>query len=395
MSEIHEGHLIEDTINDLNETNNNNSNVGNISFTTLNKETAIFDSFAKFGPKRDPLEIVIPLTIIYSLIFITGFIGNISTCVVIRKNRSLHTATNYYLFSLAISDFLLLVSGIPQEIYFIWSKYPYIFGEYFCIGRGLIAEMSANATVLTITAFTAERYAAICHPFVGQAISKLSRAVRIIIAIWIVSVLTAIPQVAQFGLVTVHGIDQCIVVRIILEHSFQISTIIFFFVPMSLIMVLYILIGLHLHRSHVIRGVGDGGKKTLLGKSIAANGNPILRRGRLGMKSTQSDTILYRYTGGSGQIKAARNRSNQFNNRRVLRMLVSLLMEDPLEAILFGKQENTPNHLQHSLRIISRTTTLKSSSQSQETTLDPEVQGKTSLLQTILNDCKSSTEIIP
>uniref|UniRef100_A0A1A9VV68 G-protein coupled receptors family 1 profile domain-containing protein n=1 Tax=Glossina austeni TaxID=7395 RepID=A0A1A9VV68_GLOAU len=461
MSEIRE-----DTINDLNETNNNNnsnSNVGNITLTTLNKETAIFDSFAEFGPKRDPLEIVIPLTIIYSLIFITGFIGNISTCVVIRKNRSLHTATNYYLFSLAISDFLLLISGIPQEIYFIWSKYPYIFGEYFCIGRGLIAEMSANATVLTITAFTAERYAAICHPFVGQAISKLSRAVRIIILIWIVSVVTAIPQVAQFGLVTVHGIDQCVVVRIILEHSFQISTIIFFFVPMSLIMVLYILIGLHLHRSHVIRGVGDGGKKTLLGKSIATNnGNPILRRGRLGMKSTQSDTILYRYTGGSGQIKAARNRSNQFNNRRVLRMLVAVVIcfflcwapfhaqrlmaiygsdivnsesgddveqhlfiytvltyisgvlyflstcvnpilynlmsnkfRQAFKAILFGKQENTPNHLQHSLRIISRTTTSKSSSQSQETTLHTEVQGKSSLLQTILHDCKSSTEIIP
>ncbi|KAL9900358.1 LOW QUALITY PROTEIN: pyrokinin 1 receptor [Glossina fuscipes fuscipes] len=459
MSEINHGQLVEDTGNDLNETNNNN--VGNITLTTTNKEMAIFDSLVEFGPKRDPLEIVIPLTIIYSLIFITGFIGNISTCVVIRKNRSLHTATNYYLFSLAISDFLLLISGIPQEIYFIWSKYPYIFGEYFCIGRGLIAEMSANATVLTITAFTAERYAAICHPFVGQAISKLSRAVRIIILIWIVSVVTAIPQVAQFGLVTVHGMDQCIVVRIILEHSFQISTIIFFF-PMSIIMVLYILIGLHLHRSHVIRGVGHGGNKTLLRKSIARNGNPILRRGRLGMKSTQSDTILYRYTGGCGQIKAARYRSNQFSNRRVLRMLVAVVIcfflcwapfhaqrlmaiygsdivnsesgheveqhlfiytvltyisgvlyflstcinpilynlmsnkfRQAFKAILFGKAENTPNHLQHSLRIISRTTTLKSSTQSQEATLDTEVPGKISLLQTVLNGCKSSTEIIP
>jgi len=114
-----------------------------------------------FGPKRDPLYVVIPITFIYMLIFITGVIGNISTCIVISKNKSLKTATNYYLFSLAVSDFLLLLSGVPQEMYSIWSKYPYVFGELFCVIRGLVAETSANATVLTITAFTVERYVAV------------------------------------------------------------------------------------------------------------------------------------------------------------------------------------------------------------------------------------------
>lgn len=114
-----------------------------------------------FGPKRDPLYVVIPITFIYVLIFITGVIGNISTCIVISKNKSLKTATNYYLFSLAVSDFLLLLSGVPQEMYVIWSKYPYVFGEMFCVIRGLVAETSANATVLTITAFTVERYVAV------------------------------------------------------------------------------------------------------------------------------------------------------------------------------------------------------------------------------------------
>lgn len=70
-----------------------------------------------YGPQRDPLYIVIPITVIYMLIFVTGIVGNISTCIVISKNKSMHTATNYYLFSLAISDFLLLISGVPQEVY--------------------------------------------------------------------------------------------------------------------------------------------------------------------------------------------------------------------------------------------------------------------------------------
>jgi neuromedin U receptor 1 len=46
---------------------------------------------------------LIPLTFLYVGIFITGVVGNVAVCLVIVKNKSMHTATNYYLFSLAIS----------------------------------------------------------------------------------------------------------------------------------------------------------------------------------------------------------------------------------------------------------------------------------------------------
>lgn len=92
-----------------------------------------------YGPRHDPMYVVIPITIIYMIIFVTGVIGNISTCIVISKNRSMHTATNYYLFSLAVSDFLLLLSGVPNEVHSIWYKWPYVFGEVFCVTRGLMA----------------------------------------------------------------------------------------------------------------------------------------------------------------------------------------------------------------------------------------------------------------
>lgn len=63
------------------------------------------------GPKQLPLYIAIPFTIFNVLIFVTGIVGNISVCVVIIKHSSMHTATNYYLFSLAISDLTLLLFG--------------------------------------------------------------------------------------------------------------------------------------------------------------------------------------------------------------------------------------------------------------------------------------------
>ena len=60
---------------------------------------------------RDPLSIILPISICYLIIFITGILGNVITCFVIAKNKTMHTATNYYLFNLAVSDFLVLVFG--------------------------------------------------------------------------------------------------------------------------------------------------------------------------------------------------------------------------------------------------------------------------------------------
>lgn len=60
---------------------------------------------------RDPLSIILPISICYFIIFITGILGNVITCVVIAKNKTMHTATNYYLFNLAVSDFLVLIFG--------------------------------------------------------------------------------------------------------------------------------------------------------------------------------------------------------------------------------------------------------------------------------------------
>lgn len=51
------------------------------------------------------------LIVIYAIIFVLGVLGNVVTCIVIAKNRSMHTAVNFYLFSLAVSDLFLLLTG--------------------------------------------------------------------------------------------------------------------------------------------------------------------------------------------------------------------------------------------------------------------------------------------
>nr|XP_042903014.1 pyrokinin-1 receptor-like [Parasteatoda tepidariorum] len=214
------------------------------------------DDSSYFNYFEDISEItwsLILMTILYSVLLISGVLGNICTCVVIYRNRYMHTATNYYLFSLAISDLLLLVMSLPQEVYDLWVPQPYPFGDAMCVVRGFTAETSTYASILTITAFTVERYIAICHPLKSHKWSSLSRALKVIMFVWIVSLVCAIPVSFQFGVLHMRGSSGedlwftavCTIKRK-LRHAFLISSLIFFWLPQAIILVLYVKIGLRL-----------------------------------------------------------------------------------------------------------------------------------------------------
>ncbi|XP_068152726.1 uncharacterized protein PK2-R1 [Drosophila tropicalis] len=222
----------------------------NISLENLTNLTMTMD------PSTDPLALLIGLTVCYALIFIAGLLGNLITCIVISRNNFMHTATNFYLFNLAVSDLILLVSGIPQELYDLWYPDSYPFTDGMCIMKSVLSEMAANATVLTITAFTVERYIAICHPFRQHTMSKLSRAIKFIFAIWLAAFLLALPQAMQFSVVNQkNGGSSCTMENDFYIHVFVVSGFIFFGGPMTAICVLYVLIGVKLKRSRLLQSV--------------------------------------------------------------------------------------------------------------------------------------------
>lgn len=252
-----------------------------------------------------PIEWVIPITVVYGIIFIFGLVGNVSTCIVIARNKSLHTVTNYYLFSIAISDLLLLISGLPPEMYRIWSPATYVFGEAFCVLQGFAAETSANATVLTITAFTVERYLAICHPFLSHTMSNLSRAIKYILAIWVIALCLAAPQAIQFGVEyeRKNGVElsRCTVVaNDFFQHAFEISTFMIFVGPMTLITVLYILIAIKLNKSKMLR-------------------NSKQQRASLASNATCSAMAI-----GGGEVVVSRASKKMQAQNRVIKMLGKL-----------------------------------------------------------------------
>ena len=98
--------------------NNRNEIVGEItSSAAVEKNTTVllFDENdyleTRLGFRYRSIGESVTLTFVYCLVLFTGVVGNVVTCVVIIRNSYMHTATNCYLFSLAVSDTLALVLG--------------------------------------------------------------------------------------------------------------------------------------------------------------------------------------------------------------------------------------------------------------------------------------------
>ncbi|CCD67735.1 Neuromedin U receptor homolog nmur-2 [Caenorhabditis elegans] len=146
------------------------------------------------GERCQSAGIVIPTVIIYGTIFLLGLFGNICTCIVIAANKSMHNPTNYYLFSLAVSDIIALILGLPMEFYqSLDYSYPYRFSEGICKARAFLIEFTSYASIMIICCFSFERWLAICHPLRSKIFSTLWRANVLIILAWTISFVCALP----------------------------------------------------------------------------------------------------------------------------------------------------------------------------------------------------------
>ncbi|XP_070817628.1 neuromedin-U receptor 1 [Chaetodon trifascialis] len=215
------------------------------------------------GPRRS--SVFLPVCLIYLVIFMVGVVGNVLTCTVIARNKVMWTPTNYYLFSLAVSDLLVLLLGMPLELYELWQNYPFLLGKGGCYFKTFLFETVCLASILNVTALSVERYIAVVHPLRARYVVTRTHAKRVILTVWGVSVLCALPNTSLHGIDVLHShsigpagnisveIPNSAICTLVRPHwmynlTIQVTTLLFFILPMLTISALYMLIGLQLKR---------------------------------------------------------------------------------------------------------------------------------------------------
>lgn len=62
-----------------------------LNITQFNNSTSVDNLTEYKGNERDSMAVVIPVTVCYAIIFVAGVLGNVITCTVISRNKSMHT----------------------------------------------------------------------------------------------------------------------------------------------------------------------------------------------------------------------------------------------------------------------------------------------------------------
>ncbi|XP_061077236.1 thyrotropin-releasing hormone receptor-like [Conger conger] len=185
------------------------------------------------------------------LVCCMGIVGNVMVVLVVLTSRHMRTPTNCYLVSLAVADLMVLVAaGLPNVSDSLTGTWVY--GHAGCLGITYFQYLGINVSSCSITAFTVERYIAICHPMTAQTVCTVSRAKRIIAGVW---ALTCVYCLLWFFLVDIQvTADQGVqcgyrVSRDLYLPVYLIDFAIFYVLPLLLAIALYGLIARALYLS--------------------------------------------------------------------------------------------------------------------------------------------------
>ncbi|XP_052826760.1 5-hydroxytryptamine receptor 2C [Octopus bimaculoides] len=169
---------------------------------------------------------------------IFGITGNLLVCLAIAKERRLQTVTNYFLFSLAVTDLLVSLIVMPFSIL-------HEFRGYWSLSLGLCNfyvtsdVMMCTASIMHLCTISVDRYIGIRYPLKTRNKSKGTVAVKLLI-VWSLSLVVSSP-ITVLGIVDEHNLiieRRCLVNN---DYFIIYGSIIAFFIPLVIMVVTNVL----------------------------------------------------------------------------------------------------------------------------------------------------------
>ena len=154
---------------------------------------------------RTDIDIILPLYI-RPILTAIGLLTNFAFLFVLYRIPNMRTVTNFYLANLAVADAVILVSTTG---YYLWEYLSSSVYKGIVDGSTVVCKYLLNtllfisyfayfAAVFLVTAVSAERYLALCHPLQHRWLSTKSRAIKIVTMIWLFTIGLASPALFRF-----------------------------------------------------------------------------------------------------------------------------------------------------------------------------------------------------
>ncbi|XP_070496167.1 allatostatin-A receptor-like [Chironomus tepperi] len=141
------------------------------------------------------VSIVVP--IFFSLIGITGFIGNLLVIITVVFNQQMRNTTNLLILNLSFADLLFICFCIPfTGADYSLSFWP--FGNFWCKTVQYLIICTAYISIYTLVLMSLDRYLAVCFPV--NRIRSERNTILSIILIWGIVLAACIPVFNAHGI---------------------------------------------------------------------------------------------------------------------------------------------------------------------------------------------------
>jgi len=147
------------------------------------------------------LSEVIVISLFYCAISLTAVLGNSTVILIVLTSRRMQSVTNFFIANLALADVIIGLFAIPFQFQAALLQ-RWNLPSFLCPFCPFFQNLSVNASIFTLTAIAVDRYKAIMYPLKSHA-SK-SRTKGVIVVIWIVSTILAVPMVILYRVYDVN-----------------------------------------------------------------------------------------------------------------------------------------------------------------------------------------------
>ena len=192
----------------------------------------------------------------YCLILVFSLVGNSFIGIVVYKTQTLRKPINYFIVNMAISDLLFTIFWLPKELTQLYVENQWLIsgplGQALCKLVHIITDVSTDVSIQSLVLIAVDRFGAVVFPLRSPLISS-KLCPFFLLATWIVAMAATSPYLVATKLVKhVNGKVSCFIqwdewfVNYILAIF-----VVFFYVPVALLVVLYSVIVVKLKKQKI------------------------------------------------------------------------------------------------------------------------------------------------
>ena len=131
-------------------------------------------------------------TVLFAVINVVAFIGNLLTCYAVFRNHRLRALPDMFVIALGVSDILMSTFCMPFTVATL-SHGRWMFGESFCRLHGFGAFTFGLVSLQTMGLIAVSRYNCVVKPEKYTVFFKKRRALLYIVVVWCVALVGSAP----------------------------------------------------------------------------------------------------------------------------------------------------------------------------------------------------------